>query len=77
MQITWSVWGPIIRIEPEALLDARTNITLGCTLLGHELSRPGSLVERIGRYHSRTARFRDAYGERIVERLRQIQRARP
>lgn len=59
MQITWAD-------DPFALLDPETNIRRGCTKLADELDGSGSLIERIGRYHSRTPRLRDNYGRKIL-----------
>jgi soluble lytic murein transglycosylase-like protein len=69
MQINWRVWGRVLDTEPEDLLDARTNIRLGCRLLGMELAGEGELWERLGRYHSRTPRLQAAYARKVMRAI--------
>jgi hypothetical protein len=66
MQINWRVWGEILGVSPEALLDTRTNILVGCGLLGRHLQGQGPLDRRIGRYHSLTPERSQAYGKRVL-----------
>ena len=66
MQVNWRAWGDQIRLAPVDLLDPRVNIRAGCEILSEALRGPGSLAERIGRYHSATPKLRDAYGQRVM-----------
>ena len=66
MQINWRVWGEVLGVPPEALLDTRTNILVGCGLLGRHLQGQGPLDRLIGRYHSVTPERSQAYGQRVL-----------
>jgi soluble lytic murein transglycosylase-like protein len=66
MQVNWRVWGGRLGLDPSDLLDPQVNIQAGCDILSEALSGPGSLLERIGRYHSATPDLRDTYGQRVI-----------
>ena len=67
MQINWRAWGDRLGLDPADLLNPSLNIQAGCEILSEALRGEGSLLERIGRYHSSTPNLRDAYGQRVIE----------
>lgn len=71
MQIFWGAWGDKLGVSPTDLLEPSLNIRMACRrILKPELDGPGALWERIGRYHSPTPTLRDAYGQKIIARIR-------
>jgi hypothetical protein len=66
MQVHWAVWKRHYPIEPAALLDVSTNLTIGCDILRRELAGDGPLWQRIGRYHSRTPALNQRYASQVL-----------
>ena len=56
----------MLGVSPEALLDTRTNILVGCGLLGRHLRGQGPLDRLIGHYHSVIPERSQAYGQRVL-----------
>ena len=55
MQVNWRTWRRTVRalgLDAFDLLDARTNVRIGCHILASALSGRGSFLSRLGRYHS-------------------------
>jgi hypothetical protein len=66
MQVHWAVWKRHYPIEPAALLEVSTNLTIGCDILRRELAGDGPLWMRIGRYHSRTPALNQRYASQVL-----------
>ena len=66
MQVHWAVWKKHYDMEAEALLDASTNLRVGCDILRRELAGDGPLWKRIGRYHSRTPARNQRYALKVL-----------
>jgi soluble lytic murein transglycosylase-like protein len=66
MQVNWRAWGDRLGLDPADLLNPALNIQAGCEILSEALGGDGTLLERIGRYHSSTPHLRDAYGRRVI-----------
>jgi soluble lytic murein transglycosylase-like protein len=66
MQVHWAVWKGGYDIDAEALLDAATNLRIGCDILRRELAGDGPLWQRIGRYHSRTPVRNQHYALKVL-----------
>jgi len=54
MQVHWAVWKGRYGVSDEDLIDAATNLRVGCDILRRELAGDGPLWQRTGRYHSRS-----------------------
>ena len=55
MQINWRTWRESLRdlgLNAYDLLDAQTNMRVGCRILAEALSGRGTFLARLGRYHS-------------------------
>ena len=75
MQINWRTWGESVRalgLDAYDLLDARTNLEMGCRILAQALSGRGSFLERLGRYHSRRPERGRWYARRVMAAAREL-----
>ena len=76
MQINWRTWRQSLRalgLNAYDLLDAQTNMRLGCRILAEALSGRGTFVARLGRFHSpRPARGR-SYARRVLAAAREFE----
>ena len=55
MQVNWRTWRKTVRslgLNAYDLLDAQTNLKMGCRILTQALATAGSFEARLGRYHS-------------------------
>ena len=69
MQINWHTWREVAEgrgIGVLDLLDGAVNRGLGCWILSRELKGKGSLIERVGRYHSRMPGRQEWYARRVL-----------
>lgn len=65
MQINWPFWGKRLKLSKNALLDPPTNLMYGARILKQSLDRSGNLWQRIGNYHSGSARKHDRYNQQV------------
>lgn len=56
-------------VSSEHLLDPCINVMVGAWILSNHIARHGLNWESVGRYHSSTQFRRDAYAEKVRERL--------
>ena len=76
MQINWRTWRESVRalgLDAYDLLDARTNMEMGCRVLTQALSGRGSFLERLGRYHSRRPERGRWYARRVMAAARELE----
>ena len=76
MQVNWRTWGKTARglgLDAYDLLDAQTNVWLGCRILAQALSGRGSFEARLGRYHSRRPQRGRWYAQRVLAAAREIE----
>ena len=77
MQINWRTWRESVRalgLDAYDLLDARTNMEMGCRVLAQALSGRGSFLARLGRYHSRRPERGRWYARRVMAAARELDR---
>ena len=76
MQINWQTWRESVGalgLNAYDLLDAQTNMKMGCRVLAEVLSGRGTFLARLGRYHSpRPARGR-WYARRVLAAAREVE----
>ena len=78
MQVNWRTWRQDILalgLTPYDLLDARTNMKVGCRILAEALSTRGSFEARLGRYHSRSRERGRWYVKRVLAAAREVEGA--
>ena len=78
MQINWRTWRKDILalgLTPYDLLDARTNMKVGCRILAEALSTRGTFEARLGRYHSRQRERGRWYARRVLAAAREVEGA--
>ena len=76
MQVNWRTWGKAVRshgLGPYDLLDADTNMMMGCRILAESLSGRGSFEARLGRYHSRRPERGRWYARRVLAAARELE----
>ena len=76
MQINWRTWRGAVRglgLHAYDLLEARTNMEMGCRILAQALSGRGSFLARLGRYHSRRRERGRWYARRVMAAAREIE----
>lgn len=76
MQVNWRTWRKLVSahdFDAYDLLDAETNVMLGCRILAEVLSGSGSFPARLGRYHSRSAERGHWYARRVLAAAREIE----
>ena len=75
MQINWRTWRESVQalgLDAYDLLDARTNMEMGCRVLAQALSGRGSFLARLGRYHSRRPERGRWYARRVMAAAREL-----
>ena len=76
MQVNWRTWKEMVRglgLDAYDLLDAQTNIRVGCRILSEALSGPGSFLSRLGRYHSLRPERGRWYARRVLAAAREAE----
>ena len=79
MQVNWRTWRREVRnlgLDAYDLLDAQTNMKMGCRILAEALSGRGTFLARLGRYHSRRAERGRWYANRVMAAARQWESGR-
>ena len=79
MQVNWRTWRKMARglgLDAYDLLDAQTNIRVGCLILSEALSGPGSFLSRLGRYHSLRPERGRWYGRRVLAAAAELESRR-
>ena len=69
MQINWRAWRKSLRdlgLNAYDLLDAQTNMRVGCRILAEALSGRGTFLARLGRYHSPRPERGRWYAQRVL-----------
>ncbi len=81
MQINWRTWGESVGalgLDAYDLLDARTNMQVGCRILAEALSGRGTFLARLGRYHSLRPERGRWYARKVMAAAREVDgRPRP
>ena len=69
MQINWRTWRESVKalgLDAYDLLDAQTNMKMGCRILAEALSGRGAFMARLGRYHSLRPERGRWYARRVM-----------
>ena len=69
MQVNWKTWGQSVHamgLDAYDLLDAQTNMRVGCRILAEALSGRGTFLARLGRYHSPRPERGRWYARRVL-----------
>ena len=77
MQINWRTWRQPVRslgLDAYDLLEAQTNMKIGCLILFEALSGRGSFLARLGRYHSHRQERGRWYARRVMAAAREVER---
>ena len=77
MQINWRTWREAViamGLDAYDLLDARTNMKVGCRLLARALAGRGPFLARLGRYHSLRPERGRWYARRVLAAAREAER---
>ena len=77
MQVNWRTWRSEVRalgLDAYDLLEARTNMEMGCRVLAEALSGRGPFLARLGRYHSRRPERGRWYARRVLAAAREAER---
>ena len=75
MQINWRTWRETVRalgLDAYDLLDAHTNMGMGCRVLAEALSGAGTFLARLGRYHSLRPERGRWYARQVMAAARKI-----
>ena len=75
MQINWRTWRESLRslgLGAYDLLDAQTNMKIGCRILAEVLSGRGTFQARLGRYHSPRPERGRWYARRVLAAAREV-----
>ena len=77
MQINWKTWQrdrprPSV-LNAYDLLDARINMKMGCRILAEALSRRGTFMARLGRYHSPRPERGRWFARRVLAAAREVE----
>ena len=76
MQVNWRTWRESLRslgLGAYDLLDARTNMKMGCRILSEALAGRGTFLTRLGRYHSRNPERGRLYAQRVLAAARDVE----
>lgn len=76
MQINWRTWRESVRalgLDAYGLLDAQTNMEMGCRVLAQALSGRGPFLARLGRYHSLRPDRGRWYARRVLAAARELE----
>ena len=77
MQINWRTWREslgALGLNAYDLLDAQTNMRVGCLVLAETLSGPGTFLARLGRYHSPRPERGRWYARRVLSAVRGLEK---
>ena len=77
MQINWRTWRESVGalgLSAYDLLDAQTNMRVGCRILAEALSGRGSFLARLGRYHSQRPERGRWYARRVLTAARNLEK---
>ena len=76
MQINWRTWRETARalgLGAYDLLDAQSNMRMGCRILAEALSGRGTFLARLGRYHSPRPERGRWYARRVLAAARRVE----
>ena len=76
MQVNWRTWRSEVRalgLDAYDLLDAQTNMEMGCRILVEALSGRGTFLARLGRYHSLRPERGRWYARRVMAAARELE----
>ena len=76
MQINWRTWREAVRalgLDAYDLLEARSNMQIGCLILMEALSGRGTFLVRLGRYHSHRPERGRWYARRVMAAAREVE----
>ena len=76
MQINWRTWRESVRalgLDAYDLLNAQTNMRMGCRILAEALSGRGTFLARLGRYHSPRPERGRWYARRVLAAAREVE----
>ena len=76
MQVNWRTWRKTLRglgLNAHDLLDAQTNVKMGCRILRQALATAGSFEARLGRYHSLRPERGRWYARRVLAAAREVE----
>ena len=76
MQVNWRTWKEMVRglgLSAYDLLDAQTNMRIGCRILIEVLSGRGTFLARLGRYHSYRPERGRWYARRVMAAAREVE----
>ena len=76
MQINWRTWGESVGalgLDAYDLLEARTNMEIGCRVVARALSGNGPFLTRLGRYHSLRPERGRWYARRVMAAAREFE----
>ena len=76
MQVNWRTWKGMVGglgLDPYDLLDAQTNMRIGCRILIEVLSGRGTFLARLGRYHSHRPERGRWYARRVLAAAREFE----
>ena len=79
MQVNWRTWretATALGLDAYDLLDAQTNVKMGCRILRQALATAGSFEARLGRYHSPRRDRGLWYARRVLAAAREVESAR-
>ena len=79
MQVNWRTWRKMVRalgLDAYDLLDAQTNMKMGCRILTKVLSGRGTFVARLGRYHSWEGERGRWYAGKVLAAAREMEAAK-
>ena len=77
MQINWRTWREsvgILGLNAYDLLNAQTNMRVGCRILAEALSGRGTFLARLGRYHSPRPERGRWYARRVLTAARDLEK---
>ena len=77
MQINWRTWRESVGalgLNAYDLLDAQTNMRVGCRILAEALSGRGTFLARLGRYHSPRPERGRWYARRVLTVARDLEK---
>ena len=76
MQVNWRTWRVTARafgLGAYDLLDAQSNMRMGCRILAEALSGRGPFLARLGRYHSPRPERGRWYARRVLAAARRVE----
>jgi hypothetical protein len=76
-QIHYPIWGPVLGLRPEDLLDPWVNLHAAARILRLAMTREPGSWRGVGRYHSGTARRKWTYASRVAAAVRALRATTP